>query len=65
MKKWTERALGLPDNSVKAIALFSVLGAVIYLEVIGTPASETLKSLVAMAMGFYFGKGSQKENKEN
>ncbi len=63
MEGWEDRALGLPKNSVKAIAMFVILGAVVYLAVTGKEIVEPLRSLSTFAIGFYFGKPSKEKKK--
>ena len=64
IKHWSERALGLPENSVKAIALFTILGLVVYLSIFDKTIPEFVKTLVGMMVGFYFAKTKPSEEKK-
>lgn len=56
-----DKPLGLPEGSVRAIIAISLVGTLIYLAVTATAGFESgdIKSMVAVAVGFYFG---QKKN---
>ena len=60
-KHWSERALALPVNSIKAIAMFAILGAVIYSELNKIPVSELLQGLAYVSVTFYFSRKDEKK----
>lgn len=52
------KAFGLPAGTVRAILAFALVGGLLAAYFLRIDEVETLKSLTAMALGFYFGQRS-------
>ena len=54
--KITNRALGLPNGSVRAILAIGFVGSFCWMQIQQMAVSDIMISLTSMAVGFYFGQ---------